>query len=56
MKRITIGFGVMAAVYAGTYAYTGSHAHALVVMCVTLALLPPSIDPAIQIEERQMRP
>lgn len=56
MKRILLGFFIMAVVFVIAYAICHNAAYSLIAVCVVLVLLPPSLDPAIQIKERQMRP
>lgn len=51
MKRIAIGFGVMAVAFIIAYAVTGNIGIALCVMAVTVVLLPCRYDPAIQMKK-----
>jgi len=54
MKRIVIGFSIV--IVAGLTAYIASESPVigLAAAIVTLIILPPSVDPAIQIKEQQM--
>jgi len=54
MKRIALGFAIVAFAGLAAYALSGQPAIGLIAAVITLIVLPPSIDPAIQIKERQL--
>lgn len=50
-----LGFAILAIAAAIAYWISRDTATTLIVVCVVLILLPPSIDPAIQIKDRTLK-